>query len=398
MRKSVVRASAVAVAVLSASIASGAFAQATKAPVILKVPTTVMKLPMAINLNKRMTNFDPATKGFRFTNTFKTVTGVFDITTSGLCGGMVYSVLDYYKAGMAVPQQIYTPVTGTRLQGHIAGRHMTSLAKVMPKWIELHNNPFGARNSEFFNWGLQGFGGGRLQELKTEIDAGRPVPLGLKSLSANPGEDHVVLAVGYDTGRYKGDLGEFKDDLKIFIYDPNMGAVTKTLYPVAGEQKYCVDYRDGPQCWGTYFVMTGAYSPATPPVIGSAAKELILAFQTGGDDLRGGSDNVSVTINLRDGGAIRSENVNLGQRWIDNTWQEIGIDLPDALQPGDISSVRLSTSFGGGMGGDNWNLDRLIVDFRDNAGVTARCDRNPAAKPLNRFTGEQKFFTTPFPC
>ena len=68
-----------------------------------------------------------------------------------------------------------------------------------------------------------------MQELKAEIDAGHPVPLGLKSLSANPGEDHVILAVGYDTGRYKGDLGDFKEDLKIFIYDPNNGAVMKTL-------------------------------------------------------------------------------------------------------------------------------------------------------------------------
>lgn len=398
MRTSSFRASAACVAALCACIVSSATAQVARPPINLRAPLTVLDRPMVINLNKRMTNFDPAVRGFRFVNTFKTVTGVFDITTSGLCGGMVYSVLDYYEAGMAVPRQNYTPVAGTRLQGFISGRHITSLANVMPKWLELHNNAFGARNSEFFNWGLQGSGGGRLQELKVEIDAGRPVPLGLKSLSANPGEDHVVLAVGYDTGRYRGDLGEFKEDLKIFIYDPNMGPVTKTLYPVVGEQKYCIDYPNGPQCWRAYFVMTGAYSPATPPVIGSAAKELVLGFQTGGDDLRGGSDNVSVTINLRSGGTISSDNVNLGQRWIDNTWQDIGIDLPDSLQPGDISSVRLSTSFGGGMGGDNWNLDHLSIEFRDNTGVAARCDRNPEAKPLIRFTGDQKLFTTPFPC
>lgn len=365
---------------------------------VMRLPTTPVLRPMLLNLNKRMTDFDPAVRGFRFVNTFKTVTGVFDITTSGLCGGMVYTVLDYYRTGVPLPRQDYTPVSGTQLQGYISGRHMTSLANVMPKWIELHNNPFGARNSEFFNWGLQGTGGGRLQELKAEINAGRPVPLGLKSLSANPGEDHVVLAVGYDTGRYKGDLGEFKNDLKIFIYDPNMGAVTKTLYPVEAEQKYCIDYRDGPQCWRAYFVMTGAWSAQTPPTIGSAGKELILSFQTGGDDLRGGNDNVSVTINLRDGSNIRSDNVNLGQRWIDNTWQEVGIDLPDSVQPGDILSVRLSTSFGGGFDGDNWNLDRFILRFRDNTGDRASCDRNPPGKPLMRFTADRKFFATPFPC
>lgn len=387
--------------VFLAVLLSGLAAASGSPPVhgqVLRVPMKPIRPPIQINLNRRMTNFDPAASGFRFVNSFKTVTGVFDVTTSGLCGGMVYSVLDYYKAGVPVPNQDYTPITGTRLQSYISGRHMTSLANVMPKWLELHNNPFGARNSEFFNWGLQGFGGGRLQELKAEIDAGRPVPLGLKSLSADPGEDHVVLAVGYDTGRYKGDLGEFKNDLKVFIYDPNLGAVTATLYPVEAEQKYCIDYPKGPKCWRAYFVMVGAWSAQTPPRIGSAGKEMVLSFQTGGDDLRGGGDNVSVTLNLRDGSTIRSDNVNMSQRWIDNTWQDIGIDLPDSVQPGDITSVRLSTSFGGGFDGDNWNLDRLILRYRDNTGYRAGCDRNPDPKPLMRFTGERKFFTTPFPC
>jgi hypothetical protein len=366
---------------------------------VMRVPTTPVLRPMLLNLNKRMTNFDPAVRGFRFINTFKSVTGVFDITTGGLCGGMVYSALDYYNTGVPLPRQDYTPVSGTRLESFIYGRQVTALTNVMPKWVELHNNPFGARNSEFFNWGLQGTGGGRLQELKTEINAGRPVPLGLKSLSANPGEDHVVLAVGYDTGRYQGDLGEFKNDLKIFIYDPNSGAVMKTLYPVEAEQKYCIDYADGPKCWRAYFVMVGAWSAQTPPTIGSAAKEMILSFKTGGDDLRGGNDNVSVTLNLRNGGTVEANNVNLGKRWIDNTWQEVGVDLPDAVQPEDIANVTVSTNFRGGFDGDNWNLDQLIMRFRDNTGDRASCDRNPPGKPLIRFTGDAHKFTTAFiPC
>ena len=99
-----------------------------------------------------MTPFDPAVNGFKFVNSFKTVTGVADITTNGLCGGMVYTVLDYFSAGMAVPQQNYTPVNGTHLQSYIYGRQQTALTNVLPKWLELHNNPFGARNQEFFNW------------------------------------------------------------------------------------------------------------------------------------------------------------------------------------------------------------------------------------------------------
>ena len=351
-----------------------------------------------INLNRRMTNFKPEVNGFRFYNSFKIVTGIGDITANGLCGGMVYTALDYFQTGVPLPTQDYTPAPGTRLQSYISGRHITSLANVMPKWLELHGNAFGARNSEFFNWGLQGFGGGRLQELKTEIDAGRPVPLGLKSLSADPSNDHVILAVGYDTGRYKGDLGEFKDDLKIFVYDPNSANHMQTLYPVSSEQKYCMNYDNGPHCWRAYFVMNGAWSAQTPPAISSAAKELQIAFQTGGDDLRGGNDNVSVDINLQDGSTIHRDNVNLGQRWIDNTWQDIGIDLPDSVTPASIQSVRFTTSFRGGFDGDNWNMDRIIIQFRDSSGTPARCDRNPDPKPLMRFTGDRREFTTPFPC
>ena len=392
MRTPLFRVLTVATLLASACMAPAATAQLVRPSV--RLPVT----PMVLNLHRRMTTFDPAVNGFRFLNSFKTVTGVADITTNGLCGGMVYTALDYFQTGVALPRQDYAPVNGTRLQSYIYGRQQTSLTNVLPKWLELHNNPFGARNQEFFNWGLQGTGGGRLQELKAEIDAGHPVPLGLKSLSANPGEDHVVLAVGYDTGRYQGDLGDFKEDLKIFLYDPNNGAVTKTLYPVESEQKYCIDYSDGPHCWRAYFVMTGAYSARTPPVVGTAGKELVLSFQTGGDDLRGGGDNVSVVVNLRNGAPIRSDNVNLGQRWIDNTWQEIGIDLPDSMQPGDIASVDLVTAFRGGFDGDNWNLDRFIVQFRINGASAAACDRNPAGKPLVRFTGDTHVYSTPFPC
>ncbi len=393
MRSPLFRVLTVATLLASAFVAPAATAQLVRP--MVRLPVT----PMVLNLHRRMTAFDPAANGFRFINSFKTVTGAADITTNGLCGGMVYTALDYFTTGTPVPRQNYTPVNGTRLQSYIYDRQQTSLNNVMPKWVELHFNPGGGRNQEFFNWGLQGTGGGRLQEIKTEIDAGHPVPLGLKSLSANPGEDHVVLAVGYDTGRYQGDLGDFKEDLKIFIYDPNNGAVTKTLYPVVGEQKYCIDYSDGPHCWRAYFVMTGAYSAKAPPDVGTAGKELVLSFLTGGDDLRGGGDNVSVVVNLRNGAPIRADNVNLGQRWIDNTWQDIGIDLPDSMQPGDIASVDLVTAFRGGFDGDNWNLDRLIVQFRmADGGSAGTCDRNPESRPLVRFTGDTHVYSTPFPC
>ena len=140
MRKPLLYAVAAIIAAFSAGLAMTAYAQ------LVRVPNLVVAHPMMLNLNKRMTPFDPAVNGFKFVNSFKTVTGVADITTNGLCGGMVYTVLDYFSNHMTVPQQNYTPVNGTHLQSYIYGRQQTVLTNVLPKWLELHNNPFGARN------------------------------------------------------------------------------------------------------------------------------------------------------------------------------------------------------------------------------------------------------------
>lgn len=340
-----------------------------------------IKVTPGIISTAKMTRFDPAVHGFRFTNQFKHVLGVFDITTSGYCGGMAYSALDYFKSGIATPKQSYVPVAGTALENYILSRQMKSLEAHMDKWIELHGNPFGARNSEFFNWGLQGTGGGRLQELRAKIDAGNPVPLGLKSMSADPSADHVVLAYGYDMGRYKGDLGTNKEDLKIFIYEPNYGAQKITLVPNITKQAWCY-VEDPEQCWRSYFVQQN-YAQMSPPRVPDRPVEMKLTFHTGGDDLRGGGDNVSVRINLTDGRVINATNVNRSQRWMNNTRNTVGISLPDTVRAGQVRDITIITGFRGGFDGDNWNMDRVDASL-DVGGVSAERCNNPGT----RFTGD----------
>lgn len=346
----------------------------------------------------RMTDFDPVADGFRFINTFKTVTGVFDVTTSGLCGGMVYAALDYWRAGKPIPRQDYTPVNGTTLQSYLYARNMTALEAHMDKWVELHMNPLGIRDDEFFRWGLQGTNGGRLEELREKIDAGRPVPLGLKSLSGDPGADHVVLAYGYDMGRYKGDLGEHKEDLKIFIYEPNYGARKVTMVPKPERNAWCNLERNrvGDEvCWRTWFVQQN-YTPRNAPSVPDSPREIILDIKTGGDDLRGGNDNVHATVRLRGGGVVAANNLNQGQRWIDHTWQTVGISLPEGTSAADVESISLRTTFSGGWNGDNWNVDVFTANFSENGRQTARCHKT--GEPLKRFTGDDQRWTTRFPC
>src|SRR5690606_40127670 len=141
------------------------------------------------------------------------------------------SALDDCVAGRPPPREPHRLALNTPLQDYICDRQVNSIAENADKWAELGFNPFGARNGEFFNWGLQGFNGGRLQELRAKIDRGQPVPLGLWHYDGHAGGDHQVLAIGYDTGRYTGDLGRYREGLKIFIYYSNYPHETKPLVP-----------------------------------------------------------------------------------------------------------------------------------------------------------------------
>ena len=216
------------------------------------------------SLGRRMTTFQPAIHGFKFANTFVSEP-ISGIRFGGLCGGMSYAALDYYFNSIRIPQQTTLPPNGSVLQSYIYNRQLNSIFDNVDKWAELGFNPFGWRTQEFFNWGLQDYGGGRLQELRWLIDAGRPAPLGLFA-AGNGGitPHHQVVAIGYDLGRYRGDLGAFREDLKIFIYDPNFPNRIQTLVPSVATTSY--HYVDHPEkSWMTYFV-DRKYQVHNPPV------------------------------------------------------------------------------------------------------------------------------------
>jgi hypothetical protein len=96
---------------------------------------------------------------------------------------------------------------------------------------------------------------------------------------------------------------------------------------------------------------------------GKVVRALSLIISTGNDDLRGGSnpgDNCDVTIELASGKSIFLANVNRGQTWTNWTNSTINVPLPpEGLKGGEVKAVRLHTSFGGGIGGDNWNVNQI---------------------------------------
>ncbi len=131
-------------------------------------------------------------------------------------------------------------------------------------------------------------------------------------------------------------------------------------------------------------------TPAAAAAVATASS-LQLRLRTGGDDLRGGNDNVFAAVQIA--GIWRPE-VQLnraGARWPDNTTNDAVVPLPAGTRVSDIQAVRLRTTFGGGMGGDNWNMDSLRVEWRGPGGAGGLI----AEHGFMRFTGDQRELTVP---
>lgn len=112
---------------------------------------------------------------------------------------------------------------------------------------------------------------------------------------------------------------------------------------------------------------TGGVHELTLPVmaqdVGRPVAFLQLVLSTGNDDLRGGGspgDNCDIFIDLSSGRVIRLLNVNQGRTWPGWSINTVDVPLPaGGIRGGDIVRVRVRTGFGGGIAGDNWNLNRI---------------------------------------
>jgi hypothetical protein len=181
-----------------------------------------------------MTGFIPSRDGFHFDNSFDpvhTITiqtpfgelGVGD-ASKGLCGGMVYSALDYFNARIGIPPD-QTPPSDGPLFNYLVERLIISFG--IPtlgfmKYVELMNpnfpnfQPIGKKVplipiSRAWCMVRQEW-----PAIKKNLDAGHACPLGLVEVISTDvtrlGENHQVLACGYDL---------VDDNLTVFIYDPN---------------------------------------------------------------------------------------------------------------------------------------------------------------------------------
>ena len=257
------------------------------------------------------------------------------------------------------------------------------------KWAELTVNPFGARNTEFFNWGLQGSGGDGSRNCARRSTPASPC---LSASSRTVAASGTIRSSRSDTTRAttRETSGPTRSSCGSSSTTPTHRARSAPWHPIGNAQVYYLV--DAPQSsWRTYFVdakydrLVPPTFAAPPPVVNDGlVREVRLAILTGGDDLRGGNDNVDATLHFRNLPARTWPNINGSRRWIDNYQQTVSLSLSQAMRPEDILGVTLTTNFGGGIGGDNWNVNRLEMSAVVNGKSVPLLMREGTAVSLHR--------------
>ncbi len=136
------------------------------------------------------------------------------------------------------------------------------------------------------------------------------------------------------------------------------------------------------------------------PDLTNFARSINCIFGTGGDDLRGGNDNVNIRLKLR-GAAnriITISNLNNGNTWGNFTENTVSKDLTArdaAFTIQDIELVEVHHTGGGGIGADNWYLDKFKLSITLNGIKTVLVDKIDT--PIHYFTGDtriKRFYLT----
>ena len=167
--------------------------------------------------------FVPSQHGFRFANDFDDtrVSGAepepWTLTIDGRAGGMVYAALDWWHAeGEDVPAEPECPPPGDVLAALLVRRQRDASVGVAAELVAAGRIEGVVPQLAAATHPHEGEA---FAELIRELDAGRPVPVGL--VEGPRGRGHQVLAIGYDRSDPKHTV--------IILYDPNHPGSWATL-------------------------------------------------------------------------------------------------------------------------------------------------------------------------
>ncbi len=114
-------------------------------------------------------------------------------------------------------------------------------------------------------------------------------------------------------------------------------------------------------------------------------------FGVGGDDLRGGNDNAKIVITFKNSTKkLTFNNLNNGVQWNGFTEHTAFKQLPSfpEFTINVIKAVELWHTGGGGMGADNWDIDKFTLTVTYNGQSKQLVDKTGA--PIHRFSGDTR--------
>jgi hypothetical protein len=189
----------------------------------------------------------------------------------GLCGGMVFTVVDYWHAGMVPP--VARPAAGDPLYRYIVRRlidswHLPAGVAQYYQWMNLPDGDTGFdvlgrrvvidRGLAWRTIGVQ------WPQIKADLDRGTPAALGVVTVASSKPADlalnHQVLAYAYDRSG---------DAVSVRVYDPNRGQ----------RDDIWIRFDTGASAKATTFThnlgmshpvrgfFRTAYTPSTPPAV-----------------------------------------------------------------------------------------------------------------------------------
>jgi FG-GAP-like repeat/Astacin (Peptidase family M12A) len=114
-----------------------------------------------------------------------------------------------------------------------------------------------------------------------------------------------------------------------------------------------------------------------------------VTITTGNDDLRGGSQAWASVLDGADRWVVHEFPLNGGANWTNRSVHSVEEHFAEPVTVASLRKLRIRTDFGGGIGGDNWDIDRVTVAYLDEAGAW-QTFLDLTGTPLARLTGDRK--------
>jgi hypothetical protein len=242
-------------------------------------------------------NFIPSRDGWHFVNNFETriLPGISGATTEGLCGGMVMSALDYWRAGIPIPvhepadlpadqNDNRLPDEASHLRRYIFDRQMNTFLTrgMITRWLPA---PW-LQPAWFHDWATNS----EFEVVRQQLAGGRPTLLGLWGME-NWNSGHQVLCYGFET-----------DPPRLYVYDPNRPDEESILTPVSPERGVVIRGVDSATetAYRGYF-FTDVYNWDEQPPYDPRYRDLVVTSglnldPSGPDAAVGGRLRLSVTV------------------------------------------------------------------------------------------------------